>query len=179
MTAAIRIEVEHRLPVSVHDGFDYITNPDNWPEYWPRLVRITSAGRWRQPGDRARVVLRMLRREVELEMKLVRIEPYRLVEYTSQQRGLPVARHWRHFDQADHELAYRIAVEYEPRPGWRSLFDRLLVRRAIERTMRETMSNLEWRFRQRSSGGRLPETRARGTNEQRRTPASATSSVSA
>lgn len=93
MIAPIRIEVEHRLPVSVHDGFDYITNPDNWPEYWPGLVRITSAGRWREPGDRACLVLRMLRREVELEMKLVRFEPYRLVEYTSQQRGLPAARH--------------------------------------------------------------------------------------
>jgi uncharacterized protein YndB with AHSA1/START domain len=117
MTAPIRIEVAHRLPVSVHDGFDYITDPTNWPEYWPRLVRITSASRWREPGDRACLVLRMLRREVELEMKLVRIEPYRLVEYTSEQRGLPSARHWRHFEQTDDELGYRISVEYQPRPG--------------------------------------------------------------
>jgi uncharacterized protein YndB with AHSA1/START domain len=151
MTAPIRVEVEHRLPVSVRDGFDYITDPSNWSEYWPRLVRITSASRWREPGDRARLVLRMLRREVELDMELVRIVPYRLVEYISEQRGLPAARHWRHFDQADDELAYRIAVEYQPRPGWRSLFDRLLVRRAVERTTRETIANLERRFRERSS----------------------------
>jgi uncharacterized protein YndB with AHSA1/START domain len=164
MTAPIRIEVEHHFPVSVHDGFDYITNPDNWPDYWPRLVRITSAGRWREPGDRACLVLRMLRREVELEMKLVRIEPYRLVEYTSQQRGLPDARHWRYFDQAERELVYRIAVEYQPRPGWRRVFDQLVVRRAIERTIRETMANLERRFRQRASGG-LPETQAQGTSD--------------
>ena len=147
-TAPVRIELERRLPVSVHEGFDYITDPDNWPEYWPGLVRITSVGRWREPGDRARLVLRMLRREVELDMKLVRFEPYRLVEYTSRQRGLPDARHWRYFDQAERELAYRIAVEYQPRVGWRRLFDRLLVRRAIERTMRETMANLERRFRE-------------------------------
>jgi uncharacterized protein YndB with AHSA1/START domain len=147
MTAAIRIEVERRLPVSVEDGFDYITNPGNWPEYWPRLVRITSAARWREPGDRARLVLRMLRREVELEMELVRFEPYRLVEYTSRQRGLPAARHWRHFDRAGDELAYRIAVEYQPRPGRWNPLDRLLVRRAIERTVHETMANLERRFR--------------------------------
>ena len=94
MTASIRIEVEHRLPVSVRDGFDYITDPTNWPEYWPRLVRITSAKRWREPGDRACLVLRVLRREVELEMKPVRIEPSRLVEYTSEQRGLPAAPRW-------------------------------------------------------------------------------------
>jgi uncharacterized protein YndB with AHSA1/START domain len=155
MTAAIRVEVARRFPVSLHDGFDYITDPDNWPEYWPRLVRITSARRWREPGDRASLVLRMLRREVELEMTLVRVEPYRLIEYTSEQRGLPPARHWRHFEQTDDELAYRIAVEYQPRPGWRSLFDRLVVRRAIERTLRETLANLERRFRERSSRGRL------------------------
>jgi len=155
MTAPIRIEVEHRLPVSVHDGFDYITNPDNWPEYWPRLVRITSAGRWREPGDRASLVLRMLRREVELEMKLVRIEPYRLVEYTSQQRGLPAARHWRHFDHAEGELAYRISVEYQPRRGWRSLFDQLLVRRAIE-----PHCTRRWRT---SSGGSANDHRAGGS----------------
>jgi len=148
VTTPIHIEVEHRLPISVHAGFDYITDPANWPEYWPRLVRITSASRWREPGDEARLVLRMLRREVELEMTLVRIEPYRLVEYTSEQRGLPAARHWRHFDQTDDELTYRIAVEYHPRPGWRSLFDQLVVRRAIERTLRETIANLELRFRE-------------------------------
>ena len=149
MTAPIRLEVQQRLPVSVRDGFDYITDPDNWPEYWPRLVRIASATRWREPGDRASVVLRMLHREVELDMTLERIEPYRLVEYTSQQRGLPAVRHWRYFDQIDDELAYRIAVEYRARPGWRSLFDRLLVRRAVERTLHETMANLERRFRER------------------------------
>jgi uncharacterized protein YndB with AHSA1/START domain len=148
----IRIELERRLPVSARAGFDYITDPSNWPEYWPRLVRITSAERWREPGDRALLVLRLLGREVELDMRLVRVEPYRLVEYTSRQRGLPDARHRRHFDQAGEELAYRIAVEYEPRPGWRGLFDRLLVRRAIERSIGETMANLERVFRERQRG---------------------------
>jgi uncharacterized protein YndB with AHSA1/START domain len=146
MTDPIRIETERRLPVAVRDGFDYITNPDNWPEYWPRLQRITSAVRWREPGDRASLVLRILGREVELHMRLVRFEPYRLVEYTSEQRGLPPVRHWRHFNEIDNVLAYGIAVEYEPRSGWRSLFDRLFVRRATERAVHETMANLERRL---------------------------------
>jgi hypothetical protein len=59
------------------------------------------------------------------------------------------------FEQTDDELCYRIAVEYQPRPGWRSLFDRLVVRRAVERTLRETLANLERRFRERSPRGRL------------------------
>jgi uncharacterized protein YndB with AHSA1/START domain len=151
VTAPVRIQVERRLPVTIHDGFDYITEPINWPDYWPRLVRITSAKRWREPGDRASLVVRMLRREVELEMTLVRIEPYRLVEYTSEQRGLPAARHWRHFDDGDGELTFRTVVEFQPRPGWRSFFDRLLVRAAVERALRETLANLEQRFRELSS----------------------------
>jgi uncharacterized protein YndB with AHSA1/START domain len=164
VTAPIRVELGSRLPVSVQDGFDYITDPENWPEYWPRLVRIAHATRWREPGDRACLVLRILRREVELEMRLVRIEPYRLVEYTSTQPGLPAARHWRHFDQAGDELAYRIVVEYQPRPGWRRHFDRIVLRRAIERTLRETIANLERRFRGPSSRAqpRSSTRRARG-----------------
>ena len=139
----IRVQVEQSLPVDPRSGFDYITDPDNWPSYWPRLVRILGVPRWREPGDRAGLVLRMLGRDVELQMTLVTFEPYRLVEYTSEQRGLPLARHWRHFDARGDELYYRIAVEYRPRTGWRGPFDRFVVRRAIERTLRETMSNLQ------------------------------------
>ena len=111
----VRIEVEHRFGVSVHEGFDYITEPANWPAYWPRFVRLDPDSRWREPGDRARLTLRMLARDVELEMTLARLGPYRVVEYTSEQRGLPAARHWRHFDEADGGLAYRIVIEYSPR----------------------------------------------------------------
>ena len=102
--SVIRIEVERRFEVSVREGFDYITEPANWPEYWPRFVRLDPASRWRDRGDRARLTLRMLGRDVELDMTLARREPCRVVEYTSEQRGIPAARHWRHFDDADGDL---------------------------------------------------------------------------
>ena len=91
----VRIDVEHRFGVSVHEGFHYIAEPANWPAYWPRFVRLDRGSRWRAPGDRADITLRMLAREVDLEMTLARFEPCRVVEYTSQQRGLPAARHCR------------------------------------------------------------------------------------
>jgi uncharacterized protein YndB with AHSA1/START domain len=146
--AVVRIEVERRFEVSVREGFDYITDPANWPEYWPRFVRLDPDSRWQEPGDRARLTLRMLGREVELEMTLARIEPRRAVEYTSEQRGLPAARHWRHFDEAGGSLAYRIVIEYSPRTGWRGPLDRTVVRQATTRTARTTMANLERRFRE-------------------------------
>jgi hypothetical protein len=141
-----RIEVQTRFDVSLHEGFDYITNMDNWPQYWPGLVRIEPDSRWREPGDQARLVLRLLGRQVELEMTLRQFVPYRLVEYTSVQRGLPDARHERHFEEAGGGLGYRIVVSYEPRPGWRGVLDRVVVRRAIERAMRQTIANLDRRF---------------------------------
>jgi uncharacterized protein YndB with AHSA1/START domain len=146
--APVQLELAQRFPVSASDGFAYITDPANWPAYWPRLQRVVSVERWREPGDRAALVLRLLGRDVELQMTLVRFEPGRLVEYTSIQRGLPEARHRRRFDAAGGELHYRIAVEYTPRGGWRGPFDRLLVRRAIARSLRETLANLEARFRE-------------------------------
>lgn len=139
----VRIELTSRFDVSPREGFDFITDPANWPRYWPGLVRIEPGSRWREPGDQTRLVLRLLGRPVELQMTLGQFAPYRLVEYTSTQRGLPDARHERHFEEADGRLGYRIVVSYEPRPGWRRVFDRLVVRRAIERAMRETIANLE------------------------------------
>ena len=149
MTRPVRIELATRFDVSLHEGFDYITNMDNWPHYWPGLIRIEPNSRWHEPGDQARLVLRLLGRSVELEMTLRQFAPYRLVEYTSVQRGLPDAHHERHFEDADGELGYRIVVSYEPRPGWRRAFDRVVVRRAIERAMRETIANLERCFGER------------------------------
>ena len=139
----MRVEVGHRFGVPLRDGYDYITELEKWPEYWPGLVRVAPESRWSSPGDRATVVMRLLGRPVELEMTLLRIEPYRLIEYRSVQRGLPDARHERHFVEENGGFAYRIVVELDPRPGLRGLFDRLIVRRAVERAARQTIANLE------------------------------------
>ena len=86
-SAKMRVEAEHRFPVSVRDGFEYITDLGRWPEYWPGLVRVEPGSHWREPGDQTRIVIRLLGREVPLEMTLSRLEPYRLVEYTQRAAG--------------------------------------------------------------------------------------------
>ena len=145
----MRIEAERRFPVTVREGFDYITDQANWPQYWPGLVRIEPGSRWSEPGDVTRIVVRLLGREVPLEMTMTlhRFEPGRRVEYTSTQPGLPDLHHERHFEDAGGELYYRIAVEYEPR----SLYDRVLVRRGIARALHKTIENLEEVFGSRQS----------------------------
>ena len=137
----------HSFAVALGDGFDYIVEPRNWPEYWPGLVRVQPGSQWRAPGDRARVVMRLLGRSVELDMTLRTFDPYRLVEYTSVQHGLPDVRHERGFSAVGDGFEYRLAVEFEPRAGLRGAFDRHLVRRAVVRTMRGTLANLDVRLR--------------------------------
>ena len=143
----MRVELTHHFASPLRDGFDYIIEPRNWPEYWPgpdpRGAGIALAG----AGDRARVMMRLLGRAVELEMTLRTFEPCQLVEYTSVQRGLPDARHERAFSAAGDGFDYRLAVEFEPRAGLRGAFDRVVLRRAIERTLQRTVANLDGRLR--------------------------------
>ena len=49
--ASMRLEAERGFDVPVRDGFDYITDQRNWPEYWPGFVRIEPGSRWSEPGD--------------------------------------------------------------------------------------------------------------------------------
>ena len=88
-------------------------------------------------------MIELLRRPVELRMTLRRFEPRRLVEYDSTQAGLPDARHERHFEDDGSGFRYRLVVEYEPRPGLKGLYDRVLVRRGVDGALRRTIANLE------------------------------------
>ena len=145
MSEPVIVEGATRFAVGVHEGFDYITEISNWHEYWPRLVSIDPASRWGEPGDRARLSLRLLGREVELELALVRFEPYALVEYTSVQRGIPPARHRRSsriaaaiWPTARGLVRAPIRMARGPRP------DRDPPR--VARSVGETLANLERRL---------------------------------
>ncbi len=139
----IRIEHQQVFPTPIEQGFSAITDVGNWPAYWPGLVRVEPGSCWRSPGDRARVMLRLLGREVELTMTLRELVRNRIVTYTSMQAGLPDAEHERHFRPVAGGFCYRIVIEYEPQRGPRGLLDRTIVRCGIDRAVRLTMLNLE------------------------------------
>jgi hypothetical protein len=146
----VHIEVSHTFPVSIAEAFAYITDMQNWPEYWPDFIRIEnpSAASWSRPGDKATVVINLLNRERALNMELKEFQKDMRVSYVSRQRGLPDVRHERHFQDAPAGCVYRLVVEYEPRPGFAGLFDRLLVKRSVEQAMRKTVQNLDRVFRE-------------------------------
>jgi Polyketide cyclase / dehydrase and lipid transport len=139
----INIERERVFPVTVERGFQFITDIANWRSYWPGLVRVDPGSLWRTPADQARLTLRLFGREVELTMTLHEFVRNQRVIYDSVQRGLPNARHERHFRPVEGGFSYRIVVEYEPRGGIRGLLDKTIIRSGVDRAVRATMLNLE------------------------------------
>jgi hypothetical protein len=140
----VRIERSRVLPVSPEVGFDYITKPANWPEFWPDLVEIPELERtrWQEAGDTARLRMRLAGRDTELHMTLDELTRPALVRYHSTQQGVPDAAHERHFEPAAGGFEYRLVVSFEPRPGLVGLFDRTVVRYAAARALRRTLDNL-------------------------------------
>ena len=139
----MRVEHEHEFDAPLDAAFEFITRLENWPRYWPGIVRVEPGARWGAPGDEARIVVHLLGRDVELRMLLRQFEPGRFVEYVSTQEGLPDARHERRFEPTASGFRYGLLVEYAPRAGLRGVYDRVLVRRGIERALRQTVENLE------------------------------------
>ena len=138
-----RVEAVHRFDVPVERGFAFITDTANWSSYWPGFVRLEAGSRWKEPGDTARIVTRLLGRDRELVMTLRAFEQDRLVTYTSTQPGLPDAQHERHFEADGEGFRYRLVVEYEPRSGLAGLVDRVLLPRALRRALESTITALD------------------------------------
>ena len=139
----MRVERQRVYATALDDGFRLITDIDNWPSYWPGLVRVEPGSEWNSPGDRARLTMRFLGREVTLELTLREFARFSFVAYDSVQEGLPDAHHERHFEPAEGGFLYRIVVDYDPRPGLPGLLDRTVVRWGTARAVRQTLANLE------------------------------------
>jgi uncharacterized protein YndB with AHSA1/START domain len=142
-----RISASRRYDVPAERVFAFVTNTDNWSEFWPGYVRLQPGSRWNVSGDEARLVIRLLGRERELTLTLTTFEPNRLVAYTSTQPGLPDAHHERRFERDADRLVYRLVVEYEPRRWIAWIFDAMLLPRAIRRAFEHTLTALEQEFR--------------------------------
>jgi uncharacterized protein YndB with AHSA1/START domain len=142
----IRVEQSRRYAASREAAFDYITDPQNWPDYWPDLLAVADLAnaRWRAPGDVMKLRMKLNGRPVDLRLRLDELEAPSRVAYRSVQAGLPDVAHERHFlADGGQGFEYRLAVSYEPRGGVAGVFDRTLVRYGLRRALRRTLDNLE------------------------------------
>jgi hypothetical protein len=149
------VEVTHTFPVSVGDGFAYITDTRHWKEFFPNFVRLhdPAQAKWNAPGDKVTVVIRLLGRDVQVNMTLLQFHKDSRVTYVSRQKGLPDASHARHFKPVPEGFEFRPVVVFEPRGGLAGLFDRLLVKPAIAGALCKTIANLEAVFAQQRCRG--------------------------
>lgn len=146
----IQVQKTQTYPISPSEGFAYITDVNNWRNYWPDFVRIQDPAnaRWSKSGDTVTLDVRLLNRERELTMILEEFKCDLLVTYLSRQTGLPDAHHERHFRAVRGGFEYRMVVTFVPRAGIVGLFDRTLVRIAVTQALRKTHQNLDSIFRQ-------------------------------
>ena len=141
----VRIETSRVFPVEREAGFAYITDPANWPAFWPDLVEIPDLGntRWQEPGDTARLKMRLAGRATELHMTLEELSSPTLVRYRTTQHNLPDAAHERYFEPTAGGFEFRIVTTFHPRGGLAGLIDRTVVRFGTARALRRTLDNLE------------------------------------
>lgn len=148
----IRIELSRTFPVPVGDAFAFITDTRNWKVFFPNFVRLHDPERakWDAPGDKATVAIRILGRIVDVNMTLDEIRKDERVTYVSRQRGLPEARHERHFKAVPGGFEFRLIVAFDSRSGLAGLYDRCAVKPAVAAALRKTIENLDSVFAQRN-----------------------------
>jgi hypothetical protein len=136
------------FPVDPEVGFDYITDPANWPRFWADLVDIPDLGRarWQEPGDSMRLRMRLAGRLTDLHMNLDQMNRPVLVRYHTTQQGMPDAAHERHFEPATEGFSFRLVIRFAPRAGLAGLFNRTLFRYAAARALSRTLDNLARRL---------------------------------
>ncbi|MFG1608614.1 SRPBCC family protein [Actinoplanes sp. NPDC049265] len=150
----IRVEGTRDFPMAAAPAFDYITDPVNWPDYWPDLIEVETPGAsWSRAGDQMRLRLMFAGRPTAMRMTMETVVRPEVVIYDSAQAGLPAMRHERYFEARDSGLHYRIAVAYEPRPGLSGLLDRTLVRAGVRRVLNRTLDNLTRELTARAAPG--------------------------
>jgi hypothetical protein len=142
-----RIDDTRRFDIPIERAFAFITDPGNWPKFWPGFVALVPGSRWGAVGDTTRLVSRLLGRDRELTMTLTTFDTNRLVAYRSVQDGLPDVHHERAFTPDGDGFIYGLAAVYTPRPGLAGLFDRIALPRAIRRAFTATFDALEREMR--------------------------------
>jgi hypothetical protein len=141
----VLIEARQVFERPLAETFAYVTSTKNWPEYWPSLVGFKGGTppRWDRPGDALTLILRIMRRDAEITLTIREFAQDRHVKYVTAQPGVTQAFHERYFTAVPGGTEFHARVTYEPRRGWKGFVDRVLLKRAIRRTLDGAIRNIE------------------------------------
>ncbi len=140
-----RVELVKEFPGSLEKGFDYIQDFTRWREWFAGLTEIVEPelGAWSFPGDSVRFRYRLLGRTVEGEAILEGRTDYRYVRYTAYVPGLPNLTHVWHYKPTEAGFTITLSSETEPHTSFFGrTIDALVIPRALERDVRNTLNNL-------------------------------------
>lgn len=142
----VRTELTHTFPVPLKQAFDYLDDFKLWPNWYSGLTEIIEPDRaaWDKPGDKVRWAYRLLGRRLEGESILEEMKPAELVTFISKVPGLPDVRHeWLYVAAGDKDFVLKVIMETEePTTFFGKAIDRMVLPRALERDLKQTMENL-------------------------------------
>jgi hypothetical protein len=132
----------------LNEGFDYLCEIDQWPNWYSGLTGITGephSGRWNDPGDTVSFYYKLLGRPLAGKVVLTEMRRYELLRSVANVSGLPeVRQEYRFAEVSEGSFLLTMTLETEEQTRFRGqVVDRLLLPHALERDLKRTMENLE------------------------------------
>ena len=140
----MRFEETRRFPISRSQAHAFLADPATWVDWLPGLMEPAATG-LEQPGDRVRLVYRLLGRRVEAKAVLQQLIPgqYARVHIETAELGT-LAQEWFFSDAGPDSMTLRIVCETdEPTSLFGRPVDPTLLPRAIQADLEATLGNLE------------------------------------
>lgn len=133
-----------RYPVSRTDAFSYLTDPQNWPDYYSGVVAVAESAAFGKPGDTVDVTYSLLGRRVGVSVTVDEIRDGEMIRHTAVVPGLPdVHQTWTYRDAGDGLMLDASLTTEGSTSFFGRAIDRLVVPRALQRDLERTLGKLE------------------------------------
>jgi hypothetical protein len=116
------------LPVEPDRAFGFVSDPGNWPEFFPGIRSTDASPGWGRPGGRGRMVTSFLGRAVASDLEVTEWDPPRAFRYVARHHGRPDLDNHRVFEPAGPGTRLVGTTRIPVRPGPRGLVDRVSLR---------------------------------------------------
>ncbi len=137
----MRIEYGAQLPLSIEQAFDFVSNPANWPAFFDSISSAEALEGWGAPGGRARMVNRVLGREVVTDLELLEWDRPHGFRYVGHTAGRPDMDNNRAFAAVPGGTRLTGTTSVRARRGLAGLLD-VITALAVHRIYRRAMAEL-------------------------------------
>lgn len=129
------------LPVDPDHAFSYVSNPANWPHFFPGVRSTRVVDQWSGVGGRVQVSMEFFGRSYTAEFELTEWHPPHAFRYTARQDGRPDLDSRRTFSVTGSGTRFTATTELDRRQGLPGLLDRVSLR-FTQRAQRRALARL-------------------------------------